>query len=248
MKSPFAFILILLLALPGGAKTSPSEKSLKDAATSIELVTWPIPLMTEGPNKGLFFELVSEIQRRSKKKIKVTLQNRGQALVDFSNGKYHGVFPAHALSTTKGAYKSSPFYLRKDFIFYQKSKQLTKIQDLEGKKVGLTFRYTYDPQILNNRKIRFEYGDDDFSNMKKLGEGKIDAFIVEEKSGRRALQQSGYSNITYDSKQPLGSLAVYFAFEESAQGERYQRLFNKYLEDMKKDGFLDRLFSLDSVN
>ncbi|KYG64150.1 hypothetical protein AZI86_14125 [Bdellovibrio bacteriovorus] len=209
----------------------------------IELVTWTIPLMVESKDKGLFVELVREIGKRNKKDIGVSVQSAGQALMSFSSSKVHGYFPAHIMSLSKNMIATTPFYTKNDYVFFRKDKRLTSIKDLEGKKVGLTFRYFYDPEILNNKKIRVEYADDDFINMKKLGDGLIDAFVVEERSGIKALQESGFTNIEFDKASKLSSKSIHFAFENSAQGAALRDLFDKTLNEMKKDGSLDRLFA-----
>lgn len=209
----------------------------------IELVTWNIPLMVESKDKGLFIELVREIGKRTKKDIQISVQSASQALMSFSSNKVHGYFPAHILSLSKNMIATTPFYTKNDYVFFRKDQRLTGIKDLEGKKVGLTFRYFYDPEILNNKKIRVEYADDDFINMKKLGDGLIDAFVVEERSGIRALQESGFANIDFDKTNKLSSKSIHFAFENSAQGTALRDLFDKTLSDMKKDGSLDRLFA-----
>lgn len=209
----------------------------------IDLLTWNIPLFVESKDKGLFIKLVREIGKRSKKEINVTVMPPGSALMAFSNNKAHGYFPAHELSMAKEAHPSLPFYLKKDYIFFRKENRLVTIKDLEGKKVGLTFRYFYDPQILANKKIRIEYADDDFANMKKLGAGKIDAFVVEERSGIKVLQESGFTNIDFDRNFPLSEKTIFFAFQGTAHGEAIRDLFNKYLEELKADGTLERLFS-----
>lgn len=210
----------------------------------IFLATWHIPLMVENEHKGLFIDLVREISRRTKKPIEISVQPVGQALMAFSNKKVHGYFPAHTLSLAKNAMATSAFYTKTDYIFFKKDLPLRTLKDLEGRKVGLTFRYFYDPEILSNKKILFEYADDDFINMKKLGQGLIDAFVVEERSGLKALQESGFTNISFEKDKALSSKSIYFAFENTPQGAALCDLFDQTLAQMKKDGYLDRLFSV----
>lgn len=236
-----AYFLGLFLFLPQAEARPAVANSVYPE--KIELVTWNIPLMVEAKDKGLFIELVREISKRTKKEIQISVQSSNQALMTFSSNKVHGFFPANNLQLSKNMVASAPFYVKNDYVFFRKDKRLTTVKDLEGKKVGLTFRYFYDAEILNNKKIRIEYADDDFVNMKKLGEGLIDAFIVEERSGVKALQESGYTNIDFDKKSRVSAKPIYFAFENSPQGVALKDLFDGALAEMKKDGSLDRLFS-----
>jgi polar amino acid transport system substrate-binding protein len=79
--------------------------------------------------------------------------------------------------------------------------------------------------------------------MKKLAAGRIDAFVVEEKSGLEALKKSGETSVTYDSSKPLSHQAVYFAFKNGPDGKSAADAFSKALGDMKKDGAFGKIMS-----
>ena len=83
----------------------------------------------------------------------------------------------------------------------------------------------------------------DVANMKKLGQGQIDAFVVEERSGLEALSLSGEKDITYDKEKPLSKQSVYFAFQSTPEGELLAEKFTKAINEMKKDGSFDRILN-----
>ncbi|UXR63551.1 transporter substrate-binding domain-containing protein [Bdellovibrio bacteriovorus] len=212
-------------------------------AKPLVLATFTIPLMVETPDKGLFISLTREIAKRNSRAVDIVVLPTGKTLLAFSNAKVDGFFPALDVYVPKTSAKSSPFYHKVDYVFYRKSSPLRSIKDLEGKKVGLTFRYPYGKDLINNKKIKFEYAADDVLNMRKLGQGLIDAFVVEERSGLKALQLSGERGIEFDKTQPLSEQTVYYAFHDNEEGRKLAALFSKTIEDMKKDGSLDRVLT-----
>ncbi|WP_374028665.1 substrate-binding periplasmic protein [Bdellovibrio bacteriovorus] len=212
-------------------------------AKPVVLATFPIPLMVENPHSGLFVNLTKEIAKRNSRDIEIVIFPTGKTLLAFSSGKIDGFFPALDVYVPKVAAKSAPFYNKIDYVFYKKSRPLKSLKDLEGKKVGLTFRYPYVKELTSNKKIKFEFAADDVVNMKKLGQGTIDAFVVEERSGLKALQMSGQKGIEFDKNAPLSEQTVYYAFQNSEQGRHLAEVFSKSIESMRKDGSLAKILN-----
>ncbi|MBO9665203.1 MAG: transporter substrate-binding domain-containing protein [Bdellovibrio sp.] len=209
-------------------------------AKPLRMVTFAIPLMVENSQRGLFVDLTRDIAQRGKIDLEIEIVPTGKALLHFTNGKFEGLFPALDVYTPKNAVKTLPFYEKIDFVFYRKNKPLKTFKDLEGKKVGLTFRYPYVAQLTANKKIHFEYAADDVTNMKKLSKGSIDAFVVEERSGLQALEQSHVEGVTYDSTQPLSRQDVYYAFRDDEEGRKMAKAFSEAIASMKSDGSLKK--------
>lgn len=213
------------------------------SAKPIVLATFAIPLMVESPDKGLFVNLTREIAKRNSRQVEILVYPTGKTLLAFTNNKVDGFFPALDVYVPQASAKSSAFYRKVDYVFYKKDRPLRSLKDLEGKKVGLTFRYPYVKELIGNKKIRFEMAADDVLNMKKLGKGLIDAFVVEERSGLKALQLSGQKQIDFDRNQPLSEQVVYYAFQDNEDGKRLADIFSRTIEAMKKDGSLDRVLT-----
>ncbi|WP_413584421.1 substrate-binding periplasmic protein [Bdellovibrio sp. HCB274] len=213
------------------------------AQAKTSFVTFPIPLMVESSTEGVFIDLTRDIAQRSKTDVKIDVLPTGNAILKFTTGEADGFFPALDVYTPKNSVRTVPFYEKVDYVFYRKVKPLKSIKDLEGKKVGLTFRYPYAVELTSNRRIKFVFSDDDVSNMKKLADGAIDAFVVEERSGVRALELSRAKGIAFDSENPLSRQEVYYAFKDTEGGRRMAKSFSEIIQQMKKDGSLDKLLS-----
>ncbi|MDG0816617.1 transporter substrate-binding domain-containing protein [Bdellovibrio sp. PAP01] len=210
-------------------------------AKTLRLTTFPIPLMVEGDKKGIFIDLTNEIAKRNNIKIAIDVIPTGKSLLAFSSGRADGFFPGLDVYMPRKTSRTLAFYQKADFVFYKKGKVLSKISDLEGKKVGLTFRYPYAKELMDNKKIRFEFAEDDIANMRKLGQGLIEAFVVEERSGLKALELSGVRDVGYQAGKPLSVQEVYYAFQDSEEGRKYADIFSKTLTKMKNDGHFEKI-------
>jgi len=213
-------------------------------AASQSIGTYPIPLMVENENEGVFVDLVKEITNRSGIEIKIVVAPPPRTISEFQKGITIGFFPALDVLLSGKVAKSENIYVKKDFVFVKKGTTgLTNIKSLEGKTVGVTKGYPYVAELMNDKKITLEFAENDILNMKKLSKGRIDAFVVEEKSGLKALEQSGEKDITYDSKMPLSNQDVYFAFQNTPEGAKLAEGFSKALSSMKKDGTFGKIMS-----
>ena len=220
-----------------------SVGSISAHSKVIRLATFPIPLMVESDSKGLFIDLTKEIAKRSQLEVHIAVYATSRTLLDFSTDRVDAFFPALEVYMPKKAARSVPFYTKVDFVFSKKGRKLHSLKDLEGKKVGLTFRYPYAKELTTNKKIEFEFAADDVTNMKKLSQGLIDAFVVEERSGLQALLLSGEKNIQYSKKNPLSKQEVFYAFQDNEEGKALADSFSRAIEAMKKDGSFDRLMT-----
>lgn len=241
MFSNLSRFLIILFCLEG------SFTSFAFAAKPLRMATFPIPLMVESDTKGVFISLTREIAKRGHVEMQIEVSPTAKTLLDFSTNKVDAFFPALDVYTPKNTSRTSSFYTKVDFVFSKKDKNLNTMKDLEGKKVGLTFRYPYARELTQNKKIDFEFADDDVSNMNKLASGAIDAFIVEERSGLQALALSGKTNIHYAKGKPLSKQEVFYAFQDNEDGRGMVEIFNRAIEAMRKDGTFDRLMNPSSA-
>ncbi len=213
-------------------------------AASLKVGSYPIPKMVESKDKGVFVNLTKEVAKRAGFAVDIMLAPPPRTVESFSQGQIDGFFPALDVLISGPAAKSAPIYMKVDFAFFKKgAANLKTIKDLEGKRVGITRGYPYAADLMSNKKIIFDEADDDVTNMRKLAAGRIDAFVVEEKSGLEALKKSGETTITYDSGKPLSRQAVYYAFKNNGDGQKAAEGFSKALDDMKKDGTFDKIMS-----
>lgn len=205
--------------------------------------TFPIPLMVESSEKGVFIDLVKELAKRSGVKIEIVVEPTKRTTSNFEKGKISGFFPALDVSVPKKAEASSEIYIKKDYGFVVKGNTPPKsISDLEGKTIGLTAGYPYVNEITGNKKIKINYANTDELNVKKLINKRYDVFIVEEKSGLNAIKkENGSDKVTYDHNSPLSQQKVYFAFQPDAEGKELAKKFSDALAEIKNDGTFSKI-------
>jgi polar amino acid transport system substrate-binding protein len=210
--------------------------------------------MVESEDAGVFIELLKEIEKRIGKNFAVQILPPKRAHKYFQEGQLIGIFPSVFPCFAKKtgadtpcsieAANSAPFYMKREFIFFRKQVPYMNIKDLQGKRVGLTLGYTYTDELLKNPNISFEYARGDVNNIMKLSLGRIDAFVVEEFSGIKAVQISGAENIAYNRDAPLYSRKVYFSFQPSESGRILQKRFSDAIKEIKKDGTLKKILDV----
>lgn len=205
--------------------------------------TFPIPLMVESQDSGVFIELAKELARRADIRIEIKIDSTKRTLAAFEEGEIAGFFPALSANLPKNAEFSSVIYTKKDFGFVVKPNKPPKsIADLNGKTVGLTAGYPYVVEIIRNPLVRIDYANADVLNVRKLIRGRCDVFVVEEKSGLRAFRQENAMNqVTYEPNYPLSQQEVFFAFQPSAEGKMLAKKISEALDAMKKDGTFQKI-------
>lgn len=233
MLMRFSFLWILFGPLVASASQN----------KTLHVVTMPIPMMVENSERGAFISLTREIAKRNHLKIDIAVVPPGRSILAFTNGQADIMFPALESFLPKKYHRSIHFYEKIDYVFYRKKHKLETIHDLEGKKVGLIFRYHYAKELTENKKIQFEFASDEFANMKKLQEGRVDALVLEEQSGMQALQASKMNDIEYNKERPVSKQLVFYAFQSSAEGHSLAHIFSKTIQAMKSDGSFDAIIS-----
>ncbi len=233
--SSFLFIVLTITSLNG--QTIGKHK--------LTLLTFPIPMMVESSSKGIFIDLIKEIEHRINVKFVINVYPTKRAYSDFQmKHEYIGIFPAVDIVFSVPFEKSSDICIKKDFIFYLKdSTPFHTIKNLQGHVIGLTRGYPYTKEVTSNNLIKFEFANSDIQNMKKLSKKRIQAFIVEERSGLKALSLSGAKNITYSPAHPISKQDVFFAFKKNKTGKLLSEKFSFALKQMKKDGAFARIMS-----
>jgi len=234
-------ILIAVIAM--GTIFIPVQSGAQDVVFS----TFPIPMMIIDEDNGVFVELAKEVTKRAGLNLKLSINPPIRSLKYFGEGKADGFFPALDVNFSEGEklQKSENIYIKRDFAFSQKGMPLLKtIGDLEAKKVGITRGYPYARELMVNKKIKFQTVDSDEINAKKAGHGRLDAFVVEEKTGIQAFKNVGLlDKIQYDPQTPLSVQEVYFAFSDDAKGKMLAEKISEALKAMKADGTLGKIMS-----
>ncbi len=216
-------------------------------AETITLGSFPIPLMVVDEDHGAFVDLVKEAVQRQGLDIRFIITPPKRTIKHFLEGKIDAVFPALDVNFADGieVEKSEPIYQKVDFVFTVKGKpQLKIIQDLEGKKVAITRGYPYARQLTENNMIILDMANSDETNAKKLMKGRVDAFVVEEKSGLQAFKTLGLlDKVQWDQNVPLSKQKVYVAFHKNHKGKLLAGKISESIRAMKADGTLANIMA-----
>lgn len=217
------FALILLVSLSATAKVYKIE-------------TYPIPLMVEDKDHGVFITLTREIAKTAGVEIEIAVLPPKRTVNNFVTQASDGFFPALDVIIPSKFARSSNIYIKRDFAFTKKGIVVNDVKDLEGKAVGITAGYPYSKAVTGAAGVVFTEGSSDQINMQKLEAGRIFAFVVEEKTGIKAMEDSAVKEITYNSAKPLSEQDVYYAFQDDADGKVLAQKFSETIEKMKGDG------------
>lgn len=210
-------------------------------AKTYKFGAFPIPLMVESKDKGIFIELTKEIAKRANVTIEIVVEPTKRILNGFNENQLDIIYPAVDVTLPKPAERTTAVYHKIDYTFHKSDKPYKTMKDLEGKKVGITLGYPYTKELTGNKNLKIETANDDITNFKKLEAGRIDAFVVEEHSGVKALKDSGVKGIAYDKNRPLSKMDVYYAFQKTPEGKDLAVKFSRALDEMKKDGTFARI-------
>ncbi len=217
------------------------------AADKIVMSSFPIPLMVEDAENGVFIELAKEVAKRAGLDITIKVAPPKRVVGAFVEGKIDCFFPALDVSFPENhpKAKSENIYVKRDFVFTKKGAPLLKtFSEISGNKIGLTQGYPYDAKVMAGDGFSLDIAPNDELNAKKLVAGRIDGFIVEEKTGIQAFKNSGLSEqFQYDTNSPISEQDVYFAFQSSDAGKKMAANVSEALSSMKADGTFGKIMS-----
>ena len=221
------------LAMPAWADDKP-----------VTLALYPIPVMVVDANTGVFVDLAKELAKRAHVTVSLDVVPPKRAVDRFEHGDVDALLPALEVLLSKPYVPSDPIYVKRDFVFTKSDHPIwTTVDALAGKRVGITLGYPYAGEIINSKTFSLETAATDEINFAKLDAGRIDAFVVEEKTGLGALRAAGLKGIGYDPAVPVSQQNVFFAFQDSPEGHSLAAAFSTALAAMKADGTFAQLLA-----
>jgi len=215
------------------------------SAETLTIATFPIPLMVESKDEGIFIELTQALAKEAGFELVIIVLPPQRALEDFEANNVDGIFPALKVTMPEKYVRSSLVYVKRDYSFTVKGKPpLEKIADLSGKLVAITSGYPYAEKLTTDKSIRFVVTNSDGQNVKMLLAGRVDAFVVEEKSGLEAFSNNGSrKQISYNPAQPLSEQDVFFAFQKNIRGKMLADRISAALVVLKANGTFARIMA-----
>lgn len=211
------------------------------AHAAADLVTFPIPVHVESETRGLFIEVTREIAKTSGDAINIKVMPPPRAVHSYTEGSAAGLFPALDINFAPGqaiTRTAESLDCKEDFVFTRKGTPFLKsLDDLKGKRIGITRGYPYAREVTDNKSYTVEAAPSDEANIKKLIAGHLEAFVLDEKTGIKAFEALGLSaQMQYDPKQPVSRQDVFYAFQNTADGKALADRFSQALAKMKADG------------
>ena len=140
---------------------------------------------------------------------------------------------------------SDPIHVENVVVYYRRAQpfEFRSAADLYGRKVGVLRGWSYGDDFdraSRDGSIATEEVSSDRSNFLKLKDGRLDAVLAVEESGRANLAAEGMLGI-----EPAGVLLAsspaYLAFNKTAAKTELLGCFNKALLEMKRDGSFKRI-------
>lgn len=243
------FSIVFSFILPYAADTKAAETATlhSTAAKEYTIGAFYIPGLIIDKKNGKFIEIHHQIIQAVKYKTALKICPAERVIQRFINKEIIGFFPGSATSFQREKknipfIKTVPFFEKKEFLFTRTTDSIiSKLEELNGKTADLTRGYPYPPQLLANKKIKFEYAKTDVQNFKKLSSGRIDAFPVEEKSGVAALEKSGAVNIRYDKDSPIFVKSIFYYFQDTPEGKQLAQAFNHEIQRLEQKGVLKKI-------
>lgn len=218
--------------------------STSATAETLTLGTFPIPLMVESAERGLFIDMVREIERRTPYQFVVKVFPTKRAANSFATGRVDALLPALDVLLSVPYHRTHAFYFKKDYAFTRVGYPIPHQPiDLKALTVGFTQGYPYAPEVVAAAN-RISMAASDVANMRKLALGRVDTVIAERDSGLQALRDSGVKQIIYDEQSALSQLSVFIAMQASAQGCAQAQIISAAIDDMRLDGSLAEIFNL----
>jgi len=181
-----------------------------------------IPELAINKNQGTFIKLHQEIMRRTQIENKLHFMPTKRVQYAFKHNDLISYFPElYESLPKKNVVVSEPFWLKKIIFYSVKDMNVKSTFDLEGLKLGAVHGYSYGPEIVNNKKIKIFYTDNDDINVKMLLNGRIDGILGDNKSTLSAINKSKFKDqFIYDLNKPINILDVFYVCQNSIIGKQ----------------------------
>lgn len=240
LASALAFVCLLLGAERVVASSMGAAAPAK--VSRIDFATYLIPVHVESAQQGLFIELMREVAADARfQNFHIEVMPAPRALRSLMTGTHDAVFPALDIFFEPGqpvVRTAETIDCKEDFVFTARGAPLLRsLADLRGKVVGITHGYPYSREVMAASGHTLEVAVSDELNIRKLVAGRIDAFVLDEKTGIKAAKALGLSDaIQYDSLAPVSRQDVYVAFQPNERGRELAGRTSEALRQLKASG------------
>lgn len=239
---PAALAAGLLMSTLWVGPSAIAQPTAQTAPPRTVFVTFPIPVHVESPTRGLFVQVMREAAELAQlPAVHIDVLPPPRALRSFAAGESDALFPALDVSFESGSpivRTAEALDCKEDFVFTRKgAPAYTTLDELRGKRVGITRGYPYAREVTGNQQFVIEEALSDEANIRKLMAGRIDAFVLDEKTGVKAFEALDLkAQMQYNPRSPVSRQEVYVAFRDTAQGRVMAQQFSDGLRKLKLSG------------
>lgn len=140
---------------------------------------------------------------------------------------------------------SDQIFVEKMAVFFNKTHRVefSGVASLLGKRVGVMRGWSYGDEFdkaVKEGKISAEEVNSDAQNFQKLSAGRLDAILAIDEAGATLLKGGSYAEVEKSPKY-LFENPTFLAFNKSAKKTDVLAKFNKAIDDMRKNGKLNKI-------
>ena len=187
----WAGLALAMVARPGAAAGLAVPPATP--GPGVAFATFPIPLHVESVRQGLFITLIQEAAQLARlPHPHIEVMSPMRAVRSLQLGTHDALFPAldvYFESAQAIVRTRESIDCKEDFVFTRKGTPLLRsVADLRGRRVGITRGYPYAREVTHSPAFEREEAPSDELNIRKLVAGRIDAFVVDAKTGLKAAE------------------------------------------------------------
>ena len=235
MKKLLVLFFALLFAIPAAARAATTVTYSFDKAFA------PFSFVEKGKAKGFELDILQAALAASGFKLNIKPGNWDQIQRDLDQGKVQ--VSSGAAKTPermqKYLYAASPTCKLNVRIFTENKKPIRTITDLPGKRVATQRGSLYHSLIKNIKNINLVLFDTEPQALKALVDGKADAAVIAEKTGRYYINKEGYKNISAVGT-PLRMTSVFFIFNKKQQ--KLAKAVSEGLRNIVSNGQYEKIY------
>ena len=236
MKKLLVFVLALLMALPAASLAATTVTYSFDQAFA------PFSFVENGKAKGFELDILQAALASSGYKLDLKPGNWDQIQKDLEQGKAQ--VSSGAAKTPermqKYLYAVSPTCKVNVRIFTGNKSPIRTITDLPGKRVATQRGSLYHNLIKNIKNINLVLLDTEPQALQALVDGKADAAVIAEKTGRYYINKKGYKDVSAVGT-PLRMTSVFFIFNKKQ--EKLAKAVSDGLRRIVSDGQYEKIYT-----
>lgn len=204
-----------------------------------------------GQIKGTYIEVIREACKRMKVQAEFVTFPWARAVVMARTGKVDAIFPPFVTAERKEyLFFPEPVSETRNMVFALKKRKLKvqSLSDLKGLTVGVNGQYSYGEAFDSYKKnLRLDLSSTQEMLIQKLGrsEGvkRVDVVVASEDAFRFMSKRLGYGDI-FESIYVVSENPAYVAFSKAkgAGSKELSERFGKTLQQMKKEGVIQKIF------